>query len=69
MTRAQRGLVVAAFDRDATGARLWETMRGRYPDAPDITRDLPPVGKDWNDALHAARQSPTRDRDASERGH
>jgi len=69
-TRAERGLVVAAFDRDATGERFWETVRGRYPNAPDITRDAPPAGKDWNDALHAARyqQNVGRDRDGHERG-
>jgi len=68
-TRAERGLVVTAFDRDATGERLWDTMRGQYPNAPDITRATPPAGKDWNDALRLRQQTPQRDHSTQERGH
>ncbi len=68
-TRARRGLVVGAFDGDATGERLWETLRGRYPDAPDITRATPTAGKDWNGMLRRQQQTPGRDRATHEQGH
>jgi len=67
-TRAARGLVIAAFDRDATGERLWESLRSRYPDAQDITRAMPATGKDWNDALCIHQQGARRDRGAQGRG-
>jgi len=68
-TRAERGLVVAAFDHDTTGERLWDTLRGRYPNATDIEREIPPAGKDVNDALRRHQQGPARDRAGSGRGH
>lgn len=68
-TRAQRGLVAAAFDGDATGERLWQTLRGRYPDAPNITRATPTAGKDWNNMLQEQQQTPGRVRATHEQGH
>jgi hypothetical protein len=43
--------VVLALDHDEGGEKLVERMRGVIPSGYDIRRPLPPVGKDWNEAL------------------
>ena len=52
MERMPRGSVVAlAFDHDAGGEKLAEEIRALAPAGLDVRRPLPPVGKDWNEAL------------------
>ena len=50
--KMRRGaVVVAAFDNDEGGEKLFQEVKALAPSGVEILRPLPPVGKDWNEAL------------------
>ena len=52
MEKMPRGSVVfLAFDHDEGGERLADEVKAMAPAGLDVRRPLPPVGKDWNEAL------------------
>lgn len=52
MERMPKGSkVVLAFDNDKDGEKLADEVRALAPSGVEVVRPLPPVGKDWNEAL------------------
>lgn len=46
-------VVVAAFDNDKDGEKLFEEVKALAPSGVEVRRPLPPIGKDWNESLKA----------------
>jgi len=61
------GEIVIATDNDKAGNKLAQTLTVEAPSQSNITRDIPKLGKDWNELLQHNRQQEitrhTQDRD------
>ncbi len=63
------GSIVIATDNDQAGNKLAHTLSKKAPSKSNITRDVPDLGKDWNELLqHTSQQEITRDRKNRSRG-
>jgi hypothetical protein len=55
------GEIVIATDNDVAGNKLFKTLTKEAPSQSNITRDVPKLGKDWNELLqHTKQQEITR---------
>ncbi|MDJ0594387.1 MAG: toprim domain-containing protein [Pleurocapsa sp. MO_226.B13] len=63
------GEIVIATDNDMAGNKLAQTLSQEAPSQSKISRDLPDLGKDWNELLqHIRQQEITRSRQDRSRG-
>ena len=50
------GEIVIATDNDEAGNKLAQTLSKEAPSKSQISRDVPDLGKDWNEILQHNRQ-------------
>ena len=50
------GEIVIATDNDKAGNKLAQTLAKNAPSKSKISRDVPKLGKDWNELLQQTKQ-------------